>query len=129
MDLHFSDEMTHHPDNPNTDKAQVFVRDEAGPERYRGFLEDDGETWQIGGQAAAQNNGYQVIEHRDGSLLLKMRSNPGRNQRSIGTSIDAGIAWSDATFDETLIEPRCQASLLRYTPHRPSVRRRRAEPR
>jgi len=45
-----------------------------------------------------------------------MRSNHGRNHCSIATSPDGGMTWSDVTFDETLIEPRCQASLIRYTP-------------
>jgi len=80
------------------------------------YSDDHGETWHIGGETAAQNNECQVIERRDGSLLLNMRSNHGRNQRSIATSTDGGMTWSDVTFDETLVEPRCQASLLRYTP-------------
>jgi sialidase-1 len=80
------------------------------------YSDDHGQTWQIGGETAAQNNECQVIERRDGSLLLNMRSNHGRNQRSIATSTDGGMTWSDVTFDETLVEPRCQASLLRYTP-------------
>ena len=79
------------------------------------YSDDHGATWQIGGETSLKNNECQVIERRDGSLLLNMRSNHGRNRRSIATSNDGGLTWSNISFDEALIEPRCQASLLRYT--------------
>ncbi len=78
------------------------------------YSDDHGENWQIGGATREKNNECQVIERKDGSLLLNMRSNHGRNRRSIATSTDGGLTWSDISFDEALIEPRCQASLLRF---------------
>ena len=80
------------------------------------YSDDHGETWQIGGETGAKNNECQVIERSDGSLLLNMRSNHGQHRRSLVTSNDGGLTWSDVSFDETLIEPRCQASLLRLDP-------------
>jgi sialidase-1 len=61
-------------------------------------------------------NECQVAERRDGSLLLHMRSYHGRHQRAIATSTDGGLNWSPVTLDDTLIEPVCQASLIRYRP-------------
>ena len=78
------------------------------------YSDDHGASWQIGGETSEMNNECQVIERGDESLLLNMRSNHGRNRRSLATSQDGGLSWSDVTFDEQLIEPRCQASLLRY---------------
>ena len=80
------------------------------------YSDDHGEAWQIGGETGAKNNECQLIERWDGSLLLNMRSNHGKNRRSLATSDDGGLSWSDFSFDETLIEPRCQASLLRLDP-------------
>src|SRR5207302_1770838 len=51
----------------------------------------------------------------DGSLLLNMRSYHNKNRRAVATSKDGGLTWSDVTLDEALVEPVCQASLLRFT--------------
>src|SRR5262249_28359830 len=46
---------------------------------------------------------------------INMRSYHGKNRRAVATSGDGGRTWSEVTLDEALIEPVCQASLLRYT--------------
>jgi sialidase-1 len=38
----------------------------------------------------------------------------GRNRRAAATSADGGLTWTPATDVDALIEPVCQASLLRY---------------
>ena len=43
-----------------------------------------------------------------------MRGSTG-NYRKVARSIDGGISWSEVSKDAFLIEPRCQASLLRFT--------------
>jgi sialidase-1 len=80
------------------------------------FSDDHGKTWQIGGdpQPRGQTNECQVAELSDGSLLLNMRGINGTHRR-ITRSSDGGITWSPVTEDPTLIEPRCQASLLTFT--------------
>ncbi|MCI0456050.1 MAG: glycoside hydrolase [Gemmataceae bacterium] len=77
--------------------------------------DDGGKTWQIGGVLGENTNECQVVERADGSLLLNMRSYHGKNRRAIATSKDGGLTWSEVTLDQALIEPVCQASLLRYT--------------
>lgn len=42
-----------------------------------------------------------------------MRSYHGRNRRYVSVSRDAGLTFSEPVPDEALIEPVCQASLLR----------------
>jgi sialidase-1 len=44
-----------------------------------------------------------------------MRSYHNRNRRAIATSKDCGQTWSAVKLDEALLEPVCQASVLRCT--------------
>jgi sialidase-1 len=75
--------------------------------------DDHGATWKIGGVIGDCANECQVAELPDGTLLLNMRSYHGQNRRAIATSRDEGLTWSEVTLDTALIEPVCQASLLR----------------
>jgi sialidase-1 len=78
------------------------------------YSDDRGRTWKLGGSAAAKTNECQVAELSDGALLLNMRSYAGRNRRAIALSRDGGLTWLETHFDEALIEPVCQASLVRF---------------
>ena len=51
----------------------------------------------------------------DGHVYLNMRSYLGKNRRAIASSADGGLTWTSPTLDETLIEPVCQASVLRLS--------------
>jgi sialidase-1 len=79
------------------------------------YSDDHGRTWQIGGIEAEQTNESTVAELSDGSLLHNMRSYHGKHRRAVATSRDGGLTWSPVKLDEALIEPVCQASLLRGT--------------
>ncbi len=77
------------------------------------YSDDHGRTWKPGGSTGDKLNECQVVELRDGSLLLNMRSYHGRNRRALARSFDGGITWTGAEFDDALPEPVCQASLIR----------------
>ena len=77
------------------------------------FSDDGGATWKRGGVLGEKTNECQLVEREDGSLLMNMRSYHGRNRRAIATSRDGGATWSAVTLDEALVEPVCQASLIR----------------
>jgi len=87
------------------------------------FLSDDaGKTWRLGGSADKHTDECQVVELTDGTLLLNMRNywgttgkQPERgNRRALARSKDGGATWSALQFDDTLVEPICQASLIRH---------------
>lgn len=79
------------------------------------YSDDHGATWQLGGREDERTNESTLVELADGSLLHNMRSYREKKLRAVATSRDAGMTWSGVTDDTTLIEPVCQASLLRYS--------------
>ncbi len=78
------------------------------------YSDDRGATWKRGGVLGEKTNECQVVERGDTTLLLNMRSYHGKYRRAIATSKDGGLSWSPVTLDDALVEPICQASLVRY---------------
>lgn len=76
--------------------------------------DDGGDTWRLGGLLPEKTNESTVVELQDGTLCLNMRSYHGINRRALAYSADGGESWSSVFLDTTLIEPICQASLLRH---------------
>ena len=80
------------------------------------YSDDHGKSWKLGAPIRPKVNECQVAELFDGrgTLLMNMRSNHGRNVRAHATSTDGGATWSPIRDAEPLVEPVCQASLLRH---------------
>ena len=79
--------------------------------------DDHGATWKLGGSAPPKTNECEVVELADGRLMLNMRNyNRQHRCRAVATSGDGGLTWSEVSYDETLVEPVCQASIRRYSP-------------
>ncbi len=78
------------------------------------FSDDHGRTWQLGGVIRPRMNECQVVEIAEGRLLMNMRSNQGRNVRAHAWSNDGGRTWSSPNDAAVLVEPVCQASILRH---------------
>ena len=78
------------------------------------YSDDGGKTWKLGGSAGPECNESAVVELRDGSLMLNMRSYAGKNRRAVSISRDGGLTWTEPVWDDALIEPVCQASLIRF---------------
>ena len=91
---------------------------EAGTKRYYSHTihsDDGGVTWVLGGTTPTdQVNECTVAELPNGKLLLNMRNYTAARVRQTSTSSDGGETWSELRGDTTLIEPVCQASLIRY---------------
>jgi sialidase-1 len=79
------------------------------------YSDDHGATWQLGGSEDELTNESTTVERADGSLSQNMRSYHKKNRRAVATSQDAGATWSQVKFDEALVEPVCQGSILRYS--------------
>jgi sialidase-1 len=82
------------------------------------YSDDGGSTWKLGGTIRPKVNECQVVELFDGrgTLLMDMRSGFGRGCRAQATSTDGGLTWSAPQDAPVLVEPVCQASILRYEP-------------
>ena len=90
------------------------VKGHAGFYSHIIYSDDHGKTWKLGGSTAELTDESTVAELWDGTLLLNMRSNAGRQRRAVSVSKDGGLHWSAPYFDRTLIEPVCQGSLIRH---------------
>jgi sialidase-1 len=89
-----------------------------GPYEYGSHTihsDDHGRTWQLGGLIRPKVNECQVVESLDGrgTLIMNMRSYFGRNRRTHATSTDGGSTWTAPADVPDLIEPVCQASIVR----------------
>jgi len=85
---------------------------------YAAFSDDRGETWRYGDTAPEGTKGFanevQFVELSDGLVMLNARNQAGDKLRKIALSGDGGATWSATRIDPVLIEPMCQASLLRH---------------
>ena len=79
------------------------------------YSDDHGRTWRLGGVARPEMNESQVIELADGQggLLLNMRTVASHQRRAQSVSHDGGLTWTPPEPVAELVEPRCQASLVR----------------
>ncbi|MBR4832736.1 MAG: exo-alpha-sialidase [Thermoguttaceae bacterium] len=76
---------------------------------------DGGKSWKAGNGAVKMTCEAQVVELNDGSLMLNMRNFEGR-ARSVAVTRDFGETWVEhPTSKKTLVEPICQASLIRFS--------------
>lgn len=91
-----------------------------GPYEYGAhaiYSDDHGATWKLGGVVRPKTNECQVVESFDGrgTLIMNLRSYFGRNRRTQALSTDGGLTWTAPIDVPDLIEPVCQASIVRTT--------------
>lgn len=83
------------------------------------YSKDGGNTWTTGKGARSHTTEAQVIELADGSLMLNMRDDRGRDKisgsRAVSVTKDLGATWQEhPTNRNTLDEPVCMASIDRF---------------
>jgi len=86
------------------------------PHHAHVILSDDGgATWRIGGVAGAGTNECEAAELADGTVYLNARNwaRTGRHHRAVALSHDGGETFEPLRWDATLLEPVCQASVIR----------------
>ena len=77
------------------------------------YSKDHGETWVVGSGIKSNTTEAQVVELKDGSLMLNCRDDRG-GARTVGVTKDLGKTWDlHPTDRKGLKEPVCMASLLR----------------
>ncbi len=79
------------------------------------YSDDHGASWQIGGVVEEGTNECAVVETANGAIYINCRNYRRAGRRAYAWSSDGGDSFSSLQFDETLIEPTCQASLARLT--------------
>lgn len=79
------------------------------------YSRDHGETWEISSGAGRNSSESQIVELADGSVLINMRQAREKGCRSVAVTGDLGKTWSDPVDDKNLIDPGCQACVLRLT--------------
>ncbi len=87
------------------------------------YSDDHGKTWRVGGTVGPESCECQVAETAGGGLIVNARNHwwrTGKSQeksgkRIVARSADGGETWNEPVLDAALIEPTCQASLLRYS--------------
>ena len=83
------------------------------------YSDDHGKTWKLGGDTDDRLTEPQVVELSDGTLMMNLRNHlTPKRERGVALSKDGGLTWAPATHDATLVEPQCQASILRHSPSR-----------
>lgn len=79
------------------------------------YSDDHGASWQGGDYLETPAIEPQAVELIDGTVMMNIRSYRVQGCRAVATSNDGGSTWSGLYDDYTLVEPICQASILRYT--------------
>lgn len=75
--------------------------------------DDHGKSWRIGGIVGPDCNESQAVELSDGTVMLNIRSYRSNHRRLVAYSKDGGLTFTDPIEDPALVEPVCQASILR----------------
>lgn len=76
--------------------------------------DDHGQTWHIGGIVPDGTNECEVVELLNGDVMINCRNYVGERRRAVALSRDGGTTFGEFRWDEELIEPICQASIVRW---------------
>ena len=81
------------------------------------YSDDNGKSWKTGGITERGGNECTIVELANGDLMLNMRNyNRDKGQcRSVVISKDGGETFSEMSYDDQLVEPVCQGSILNLT--------------
>jgi sialidase-1 len=98
------------------DSTTISAQGHANIGSHSIYSDDHGATWKLGGTITPKMNECQVVEVADGNgtLLMNMRSYFQHNCRAQAISYDGGISWTAPADVPALMEPVCQASIIRY---------------
>jgi sialidase-1 len=76
--------------------------------------DNHGKSWEMGAVSDARLNECQVCELKNGDVYWNMRSYRKKHCRAVAYSKNYGDSFEEFSDDFELIEPICQAAVLRY---------------
>ncbi len=77
------------------------------------YSKDGGRNWEYGAGVPHSTSECQVVELKDGSLMLNCRNEARQGKRIVYVTKDLGKTWqAHATNNSALVEPTCQASIF-----------------
>jgi sialidase-1 len=79
------------------------------------FSDDHGASWRIGGIVEVGTNECAAVQTTTGDIYINCRNYLGEKRRAYAWSQDNGETFSARQWDDTLVEPICQASVIRFT--------------
>lgn len=77
------------------------------------YSDDHGVSWKITVPSGRITSESMCVELDDGTLMANMRGD--KKKRAVAISNNQGRSWEPMYYDEALIGPNCQASLIRYS--------------
>ena len=77
--------------------------------------DDHGRSWRVGGIVDGGTDESTIMATVQGALYINCRSHLRGHSRGYAWSRDDGDTFSDLGWDDRLVEPTCQASLVRFT--------------
>lgn len=99
----------------------VIYSDDHGATWQRGASPNDGRVWN-GATLSSQTltdktaalHESQLIEQDNGNLRVYMRNSSGNSRVAVATSTDGGATWGGFGFDNALLDPFCQSTVIKY---------------
>lgn len=76
------------------------------------YSDDHGQSWQMGGSVQNGTNECEVAEFQDGTVYINCRNYVGDKRRASALSRDGGEKFEEFKWEEALVEPICQASVI-----------------
>ena len=79
------------------------------------YSKDKGKSWKMGQGVGRDTSECQVVQLKDGSLMLNCRDEGASRKRAVYITKDMGETWEEhPTHLKDLPEPTCQASIIRF---------------
>lgn len=85
------------------------------------YSDDSGKTWTRGEIVASDSDAVRnpnetvAVQLQDGRVMLNVRNESPGNRRALCFSEDGVTHWSPLQFSESLFEPICMASMIRFS--------------
>lgn len=77
---------------------------------HNAYSDDGGKTWKMGAAIGDKTDESKAVELAGGTVLQNMRNGA---RRAVARSTDGGVTFGPVTHDEALLDPSCNAGIVR----------------